>query len=205
MRLGHVDLGHKSRGNRETLYIFGSFAAFAFLVVTAIIIFATKSSESACLASTAMPTQLATMNSRTGVDCGDSPDTARARGCHFDFVSFVWLPHECYDDAYVNSFAAKKDWTWHYDVNNTAGPEIPLEVLRTGDVAMGWVSWEYHRAHCAWTWMKLVSDVEKAGAIDGYVLNMNHTRHCAKLMMQEGVDAEEVNSKFFVQYPTCWV
>ncbi|KAK5632499.1 hypothetical protein RRF57_008213 [Xylaria bambusicola] len=53
--------------------------------------------------------------------CGSTPEEAKARGCHFDTISFCWLPSECYDRKLVDSFEATRNWHYYAD------PEVSIE------------------------------------------------------------------------------
>jgi hypothetical protein len=133
--------------------------------------------------------------------CGPNAATAIAKGCHLDIISFTWLPHECYDAELSAEFMSMKHWTWSLDPNGTA--LVTQDRVLGGEVDNGWVTWEYHLTHCLYTWKKLVRHLERGGAMDWYVMAYDHTRHCSKLLLQEGVDRNDYNSEFFVQYPMC--
>jgi hypothetical protein len=116
-------------------------------------------------------------------------------------ISFTWLPHECYDAELSAEFMSLNNWTWALDANGTT--LVPYDEVAVGNITNGWVTWEYHLTHCLYTWKKLVRHLERGGAMDWYVMSFDHTRHCSKLLLQEGVDRQEYNSEFFVQYPAC--
>jgi hypothetical protein len=133
--------------------------------------------------------------------CGPNAAAATAKGCHLDMISFTWLPHECYDAELSAEFMSLNNWTWALDANGTT--LVPYDEVAVGNITNGWVTWEYHLTHCLYTWKKLVRHLERGGAMDWYVMSFDHTRHCSKLLLQEGVDRQEYNSEFFVQYPAC--
>ena len=54
--------------------------------------------------------------------CGDSPEEARSRGCHFDVIFFCWLAPECYDAELSTKFDNANVLEWYLDSNQT----IPL-------------------------------------------------------------------------------
>jgi hypothetical protein len=137
-------------------------------------------------------------------DCGNNPTTARERGCHFDIMSMIWIPHECYDPELTEEFASEKDWEWSLHENGT--DLIPAEEIRKGDIRKGWVRFEYHITHCLYTWRKVIKQVERGGApIDGYVSNHTHTEHCSMMLSLRSTPAEKWNTPFVVLYPTCYV
>jgi hypothetical protein len=137
-------------------------------------------------------------------DCGNNPTTARERGCHFDIMSMIWIPHECYDPELTEAFATEKNWQWSLHENGT--DLISEEDIRKGDIQNGWVRFEYHLTHCLYTWRKVIRQIERGGApIDGYVSNHTHTEHCSKMLSFRSVPAESWNTPFVVLYPTCYV
>jgi hypothetical protein len=137
-------------------------------------------------------------------DCGNNPKTARERGCHFDIMSMIWIPHECYDPELTEEFASERSWEWSLHENGTH--PISEEVIRTGEIQNGWVQFEYHLTHCLYTWKKVIKQVERGGApIDGYVSNHTHTDHCSYMLSLRSIPAERWNTPFVVLYPTCYV
>lgn len=140
----------------------------------------------------------------TPKDCGHDPKTARERGCHFDIMSMIWIPHECYDRELSEEFAEEKNWTWSLNENGT--DLISQENIRTGEIAHGWVQFEYHIWHCLYTWRKVIKQVERGGGpIDGYVSNHEHTDHCVKTLILRSLPKETWNTKFTILYPKCYV
>ncbi|KAI9773228.1 MAG: hypothetical protein M1839_002190 [Geoglossum umbratile] len=137
------------------------------------------------------------------IDCGKNAKTARERGCHFDFVSFTWLRHECYDYELTEQFGRERKWQWSLDSNGTQ--LVSEQQIRNGEVEVGWVTWEYHLTHCLYTWKKLNRAIARGAPIDGYIANINHTNHCSKLLLGRGTKKGTWNSEFFVQYPACYV
>jgi hypothetical protein len=137
-------------------------------------------------------------------DCGNNPTTARERGCHFDIMSMIWIPHECYDPELTEEFASEKSWEWSLHENGT--DLIPEAEIRKGDIQNGWVRFEYHITHCLYTWRKVIKQIERGGApIDGYVSNHTHTEHCSMMLSLRSIPAERWNTPFVVLYPTCFV
>jgi hypothetical protein len=140
--------------------------------------------------------------------CGHNSTTARSLGCHFDIMSMIWIPHECYDPDLSMSFLAEKKakggWEWSHHENGT--DLIPEHEIRKGDIQHGWVRFEYHLTHCLYTWRKLNRQVERGGApIDGYISNSTHTEHCSRMLGLRSIPGETWNTPFKVLYPTCYV
>jgi hypothetical protein len=136
--------------------------------------------------------------------CGKNSTTARERGCHFDIMSMIWIPHECFDPELTEEFAKEKSWEWSLNENGT--DLISEEEIRKGDIQNGWVRFEYHITHCLYTWRKVIKQVERGGApIDGYVSNRDHMEHCSETLELRSTPTEKWNTLFVVHYPTCYV
>ncbi|KAI0970758.1 hypothetical protein F4678DRAFT_102042 [Xylaria arbuscula] len=139
--------------------------------------------------------------------CGSTPEEARARGCHFDTISFCWYPDECYDSELVAAFEATRDWEYYADEEGTQ--PISREELIGGDGNNLWVRWEYHVRHCLYQWIKLHRAVLAKGdpnlpQIDSYIASLNHTNHCGEVMLNDrDVAFSTINTETLVKFPDC--
>ncbi|KAI1251379.1 hypothetical protein MGN70_005947 [Eutypa lata] len=139
--------------------------------------------------------------------CGSTPAEARARGCHFDVISFCWLPDACYDAELSSGFLHEHKLEWFED----PAKEQPLsyEEIMTGEHTGLYVNWEYHVAHCTAMWRKMhraiLGDLGKA-AIDEYIGVYAHTAHCEEMLLGgRGVAFETINTRIAVKYPNCGI
>lgn len=82
----------------------------------------------------------------------------------------------------VANFLALESWEWFSDPLGTR--PVPLEAIQEGDVALVYVSWRYHIAHCVFMWQKMHRALENGGMIDAYIGNYNHTSHCGHVLMR---------------------
>ncbi|KAI5927175.1 hypothetical protein F4810DRAFT_433124 [Camillea tinctor] len=133
--------------------------------------------------------------------CGDSAHEATRRGCHFDIMSFSWLPPRCFDEELTHSFDAIQPWEWFSDLEGTQ-PVSREEVLR-GEADALFVSFEYHRAHCTSMWKKLHRAIGNNGYIDSYIGNYNHTVHCEKMLLTTSEQKATLDTRIFRKFPTC--
>lgn len=139
--------------------------------------------------------------------CGNSPEEARSRGCHFDVISFCWLAPECYDAELSTEFDNANALEWYLDPNQT----IPLshDQIMTGEWTDLYVNWEYHLRHCTAMWKKLhraVMTGRGRQSIDGYIGTLIHTEHCEKMLLGDRQIAwDEFNTRIKVKYPACGV
>ncbi|KAI1351865.1 hypothetical protein F5Y01DRAFT_281361 [Xylaria sp. FL0043] len=139
--------------------------------------------------------------------CGSTAEEAKARGCHFDTISFCWLPDECYDSDLVAHFEATRNWEYYADEEGTK--PISHEELVGGHGNKLWVSWEYHLRHCLYMWLKFHRAVLAKGdpnkpLIDSYIANLNHTNHCGTILLTDrDVAFSTLNTETLVKYPDC--
>lgn len=138
--------------------------------------------------------------------CGTTAAEARAAHCHFDMMSFCWLPSPCYDAELSAEFLARSNWTWYRD--QTAQQPVSLAEVQSGAHDELFVSYDYHLAHCTFMWRKLhraVLGVGNAG-IDGYIGNYAHTRHCEMMILDmAGVEGSRLNTIIKTKFPTCGI
>jgi hypothetical protein len=83
-------------------------------------------------------------------DCGSTHtvEEARAKGCVFDPMSWVWTRPECYDEELVADFLNRTDWEWHTDPKLKSESKVPLEVAIRGDYPRLFIHKKYHSIHC---------------------------------------------------------
>lgn len=111
------------------------------------------------------------------VECGETPEEARARGCAFDPVSFSWLPPLCFDGELVERFLAMRDWQWYYHANDTTSP-VPFAEVQKGEHPWLFVTREFHIFHCTYQWRKMHRAMLQGTPVDSYIGNYSHTGHC---------------------------
>lgn len=113
--------------------------------------------------------------------CGDSPTTARERGCSFDIITFAWQMPKCYDAPLVDEFANWAPWTFWTDEHGNE--TVPLAEARKGDREL-WLPWQYHVVHCTFVWRQMHRAYE-AGWIDEHSRSYHHTTHCQKMLLMD--------------------
>ncbi|KAH8821359.1 hypothetical protein F5884DRAFT_767515 [Xylogone sp. PMI_703] len=136
--------------------------------------------------------------------CGSSPAEARTLGCRFDIMSFSWLPELCFDEELVEDFLARKKWIYYRQpLSDGVESQVPMDEVFAGDHEHLFVTWEFHKAHCAYMMRKLHRAVLASLPLDGYIGNYNHTKHCTEVAMEEGTDPNYIMTKIFTKYPSC--
>jgi len=113
--------------------------------------------------------------------CGDSPTTARERGCSFDLITFAWQLPNCYDAPLVDEFAAWEPWIFW--ANEHGNETVSVEIARKGDLSL-WLPWQFHVVHCTFVWRQMHRAYE-AGWIDNHSRSYHHTTHCQKMLLMD--------------------
>ncbi|KAH6659514.1 hypothetical protein BKA67DRAFT_666304 [Truncatella angustata] len=139
--------------------------------------------------------------------CGSTPGEATARGCHFDVISFCWLPDECYDAELSQEFDNENQLEWFLDPNRTE--PLSHDEIMTGKYTGLYVNWEYHVRHCTAMWKKMhraiMGDLGNR-AIDGYIGSYEHTEHCEQMLIGgRDVAFDTINTRIRVKYPDCGI
>ncbi|POS70691.1 hypothetical protein DHEL01_v210914 [Diaporthe helianthi] len=83
-------------------------------------------------------------------DCGtqDSVEEARAKGCVFDPMGWVWVRPECYDKELVEEFMNRTEYSWHTEPKLLSESMVPLDIVFRGDHPKLFTQKKYHYVHC---------------------------------------------------------
>ncbi|KAH8881131.1 hypothetical protein GQ53DRAFT_888837 [Thozetella sp. PMI_491] len=137
--------------------------------------------------------------------CGSTPSEAKARGCHFDIISFCWLHEQCYDAELTRLFDSLAHWEWYYDPNKTQ--RASREDVELGQLTNLYVSEEYHHQHCAIMWLKMHRAIIGLGkpAIDSYMGNLDHTKHCASVFGHQDEPMDSIDTIIRLKFPDCGI
>jgi hypothetical protein len=136
--------------------------------------------------------------------CGTSIAEAKALGCHFDIITFCWLPDRCHDPELSKNFDHLSQWQWYRDHNLTQ--RVSKDEALTGELDGLYVSWEYHIEHCVYMWMKMHRALLGKGkrAVDGYIGPYSHTLHCGKMLLSR-FELTDFNTRIRVKFPDCGI
>lgn len=137
--------------------------------------------------------------------CGNTATEARDRGCKFDIISFCWLPEQCYDTQLSQDFDNVHHLEWFMDLNKTQ--PVSHHDIMTGEHTNLYVNWEYHVNHCTAMWMKMHRAILGDGkkAIDSYIGELSHTKHCGNMLLERESALEEINTIIRVKFPHCGI
>lgn len=133
--------------------------------------------------------------------CGTSPEEALGRRCHFDVMSFSWLPSRCFDSELSDQFMGSRNWTWYADIDGTIIE--PYDSVATGQHDCLFVTQEYHLFHCTYMWRKMHRAVLSATPLDGYIGDYHHTSHCEGQLVRQGDDLALINTSIYTKYVDC--
>ena len=121
------------------------------------------------------------INATEETPCGSTVNDARSAGCLFDPLTFAWLPPACYDFSLTSSFLALEDWEYYRLHTDGSRRQLSLiNIMQSSDEVL-YVSWEFHRQHCAHLWLKMhramlerrpIDGVSMMGIIPGFVTGL---------------------------------
>lgn len=120
-------------------------------------------------------------------DCGTSIETARAAGCIFDPMSWLWIAPACYNPhtSLVQAWKDSTDWHFYTNVNLTPESEISRESAYRGDYAKLYTGFKYHKIHCSFSWRRQHAITSQRLPMDDNVLNQRHMNHCQMVLLNE--------------------
>jgi len=134
--------------------------------------------------------------------CGDNPITARERGCEFDPLTFAWLTPECYDYNLTAEFLKLQDWQWWRVKPDGSRRQLSLiNIMQSSDETLH-VSWEYHRQHCAYLWIKMHRAMLSGSPIDGVTMLDIITNVCDGVFRSKR-DLNDTSVPGYIRFPSC--
>ncbi|KAH8807289.1 hypothetical protein F5884DRAFT_730946 [Xylogone sp. PMI_703] len=116
--------------------------------------------------------------------CGTSTAEARALGCQFDALSFLWIPGECIDAETNNQYKQAVFWQGYAD---KAGTELLNETQMSEMIypQRYWGSMREHIVHCAYSWRRQHKGYLAGGlGMDKNARDYEHTLHCTQILME---------------------
>lgn len=135
------------------------------------------------------------------LDCGHSPEEAREKGCIYDVMMQDWVPEPCYDSVLTEKYLAEGNWTWYADGDGKT--TLTDEEMRKGEHGEAWMSTSYHKAHCVFSWLKIVRALRNGEGISEELLSYDHVLHCKHGALKANPDHEDLGVKAPTNYPRC--
>lgn len=132
--------------------------------------------------------------------CGSTAAEALAKGCHFDPVTFAWLPERCLDRELAAELLLNTTWTVHADLEGKV-PKSTEQFSR--DDAPTYITNGNHVLHCVYSWRRLHRIIRK-GMPYHSGLSYLHTVHCGNVVLEVvGQDPDKIYNGALVIYPVC--
>ena len=135
------------------------------------------------------------------LDCGGSPSEARAKGCVYDVMMQDWVPEPCYDAVLTERYLAEGNWTWYADGDGNT--TISDEEMRKGEHGSAWMSTSYHKAHCVFSWLKIIRALRNKRGISQELLSYDHVLHCSHGALKQRSDDEGLGVRAPTNYAKC--
>jgi hypothetical protein len=135
------------------------------------------------------------------LDCGYSPEQAREKGCVYDVMMQDWVPVPCYDAVLTEKYLAEGNWTWYGDGDGTT--TISNEQMAKGEHGSAWMSTSYHKAHCVFSWQKIIRALRNNQGISQELLSYDHVLHCAHGALKQDSEDEGLGVRAPTNYAKC--
>jgi hypothetical protein len=118
-------------------------------------------------------------------NCGKSGsiEDARAHGCVFDAMSYIWVRPECLHSDLIENFFNRTDWAFYRDPK--LRHQIPTAEIVRGDHQKAFTARKYHSIHCSYMWRKMHKVLIERKPIDSDLASWHHTLHCDKVLTNE--------------------
>jgi len=135
------------------------------------------------------------------LECGYSPEEARNNGCVYDVMMQDWVPEPCYDSVLTEKYLAEGNYTWYGDGDGNT--TISLEDMRKGEHGAAWMATSYHKAHCVFSWNKIIRALRNNRGISQELLSYDHVLHCSMGALKADSDDEGLGVRAPTNYAKC--
>ena len=121
--------------------------------------------------------------------CGHSPESAHNAGCLWSAMTFAWYPPACYDKEIEEEFLDLSDWQWYASDDLSPEDKLPVGAVLRGEIHRAYMSMNFHKMHCLYSFKKLFRAFLGLALSDNYVLRLGHMEHCEHYMVAENAPA----------------
>lgn len=136
------------------------------------------------------------------LQCGSTPQEARANNCKYDILLNNWVPAPCFDQEWIDEYTDDLSWGAYADENMTQ----KLSVEEMSEVDHYYTSIRDHVNHCAIMWKKQFWVLyEGRSAFDTVISSPGHTEHCALYLMESAEANFTEPTKTQMGFAGCWV
>ncbi|KAK4107473.1 hypothetical protein N656DRAFT_674599, partial [Canariomyces notabilis] len=108
---------------------------------------------------------------------------ARALGCVFDPMSWIWVRPECYDGELIAEFFSQTNFSWHTEPKLKPETKLSMDIIHRGDHPKLFTQKDYHTVHCFYMMKKMHKAILEHRPIDSYLTEWHHTNHCGQVML----------------------
>jgi hypothetical protein len=136
--------------------------------------------------------------------CGTNANEARDRGCNFDPLTFAWLPQACYDYNLTAEYLQLQDWQWWREQPDGSRRQLSLINIMQGSDETLYVTWEYHRQHCVYLWLKMHRAALAGNPIDGVTMLDIITDVCDGVLRSKR-ELNDTSVRGYIRFPSCKV
>ncbi|EXF78031.1 hypothetical protein CFIO01_04377 [Colletotrichum fioriniae PJ7] len=130
--------------------------------------------------------------------CGNSSSEAQALGCHFDVLSFCWVPEECFDRELTDKFRNAGPWVFYTDQNKTASV---TEEQFGSDTQPVYLTNRLHKTHCAYNILRFHKALTENRMVHREDV-LTHTQHCTQVLTRIN-EPDDIEVRAKIQYPDC--
>lgn len=116
------------------------------------------------------------------LECGRTPEAARANGCVFDMMMNGWTRSECYNRELSEEYIEK--YPFRFFADRFGFEELTMEEVRKGEHNILYSTENHHYIHCAFVWELQGLALAGGKYIDEHSMNYDHTRHCTNLLVR---------------------
>lgn len=135
------------------------------------------------------------------LDCGHSPEEARAKGCVYDVMMQDWVPEPCYDAVLTEKYLKEGNYTWYADGQGET--TISDEVMALGEHGRAWMSTAYHKDHCVFSWNKIIRALRNRWPLSQELLSYDHVMHCSMGALRESSFEQGLGVSAPTNYAKC--
>jgi len=120
-------------------------------------------------------------------DCGsdETAESARAAGCKFDPMSWIWVRPECYPEDLIYDYFNRTGFKFYKDWHLRPEDEIPMDQVYYGTDMQVYTEKNFHAVHCSYMWRKMHAAMVGRLPIDSDLSNWHHTIHCESIHLNE--------------------
>ncbi|RKF80147.1 hypothetical protein GcM1_196030 [Golovinomyces cichoracearum] len=137
------------------------------------------------------------------IECGNSTQEAKSRGCQFDVLLNHWVPAPCIDNEFLEEYMDDESWGAYADEALTQRLST-IEEMYERDFYF--TSLRDHINHCSMLWKKQFWVLYKQySAFDTIIANPAHTDHCAYFLAESRDVNTTQSTRVEKGYAGCWI